>query len=130
MKMCIMLFALPMVLLAIREDLYQAKRPVVQRALCELWGYDTEDTNAVAWVDSGWKYYVQTNDTNRVWMLYDVTDLQTRDRATPERIQQWKDRLADVSRVRIVKVPDGDWQSLAREYGLKPVNESTNGIPQ
>jgi hypothetical protein len=103
----------------VRYDRYLVKTDQVRAGLVDLWNGHTQKPEAwdtwtdevkMAWVDQGWLYttnlppWDETNITfealatikargvenKDIWMFYNVTDYQTGDRATDDRVKYWK----------------------------------------
>ena len=103
----------------VRYDRYLVKRDQIQAGLYDLWNGTTQHPKKwkdetlqqkLDWVDQGYLYttnlppwdegnirfeslnHLQTSGVpdDAIWMFYNVTDLQTGDRATDERVKYWK----------------------------------------
>ena len=103
----------------VRYDRYLVKTSQVRAGLVNLWDGNTQkpeawdtwtDTKKALWADQGWLYttnlppwdeatvtfeplnHLLTSGVphDAIWQFYDVTDYQTGDRATDERVKYWE----------------------------------------
>lgn len=74
--------------LAIRKDVYLAKRTKVRNVLADLWT-NTQSGQPVEWKDSGWMLYRKKTDPSIKWVVYCVSKKQIKNRATAAKIASW-----------------------------------------